>query len=290
MGLALLLSCVLSPSVGQQTESEYIKQIKGFRKEIEEGLKGDEGWLTVAGLCWLKDGDKVTFSKTPDGHVVLPSAATDVVLGTFVRSGKTVTLEVPPDSPTRVNGKVVTSQELAERDDVTFGDVKMIVIQRGERIGIRVYDKKSKARLAFTGQKWFPIDQAYKIKAKYFAYDKPRTMPITNVLGDTAPVPNPGYVEFTFQGKKCHLEAQDTGQALFFNFKDMTTGKATYDAGRFLDALKPVDGFVTLDFNLAVNPPCAFTSFATCPLPPKENTLPVEINAGEKSYHPIPEG
>ncbi len=124
------------------------------------------------------------------------------------------------------------------------------------------------------------------MKARYVTHKAGTTIPITNVLGDTAPAPNPGYVEFRFHGQTCRLEAIDEGDTLFFNFQDGTSGKETYPAGRFLNTPLPKDGFVTLDFNRAVNPPCAYTAFATCPLPPKGNVLKVRMTAGEKTHHP----
>jgi len=117
-------------------------------------------------------------------------------------------------------------------------------------------------------------------------YDPPKSVGITNVIGDTAPVSIVGFVEFTMDGKTCRLDAQGAGAGLFINFRDLTSGDSTYPAGRFLDTGRPVNGEVELDFNRATNPPCAFTAFATCPLPPRQNYLEVGIPAGEKTHHP----
>ncbi len=151
-------------------------------------------------------------------------------------------------------------------------------------MALRVKDPNAAARRNFTGTQWFPVRQAWDIKARWVPYATPRQIPILNVLGMTGPEPSPGYAEFTLSGRKCRLEPITEDDHLFFIFKDLTAGKTTYAAGRFLYAATPVNGTVELDFNEAENPPCAFTPYATCPLPPKQNALPVAIEAGEKSY------
>jgi uncharacterized protein (DUF1684 family) len=151
---------------------------------------------------------------------------------------------------------------------------------------LRLWDPNSKARKVFQGSRWFDPDPRFVVKAKYVLNPIGTTIPITNVLGDVEPTPNPGYVEFNFRGAACKLQAIAQGDGLFFNFKDFTSGKETYPAGRFLDADGPKDGFVTLDFNRATNPPCAFTAFATCPLPPAGNLIKYRMTAGEMTHHP----
>jgi uncharacterized protein (DUF1684 family) len=158
-----------------------------------------------------------------------------------------------------------------------------------DRTGIRMRDPNAVTRRNFTGCKWFPASEKWRIRAKWIAYPTPKKIRITNILGMTDEEPSPGYAEFAVNGQTVRLEpvADDTG-ALSFMFKDATSGKTTYAQGRFLDTDKPKDGYVTLDFNQAYNPPCAFIAFATCPLPPRQNTLTVAIEAGEKNYgkHP----
>ena len=158
------------------------------------------------------------------------------------------------------------------------------MIQRGSRTGIRLKDASSAARRNFAGLHYFPIREAFRIKAKYTPYDQPRKIRIVNVLGDASEDLSPGYVEFDLAGKHCRLEPLLEGNLLFFIFKDKTSGRETYPAGRFLYANLPKAGRVILDFNKAINPPCAFTPFATCPLPPRQNRLGVSIEAGELRY------
>jgi len=163
------------------------------------------------------------------------------------------------------------------------------VIKRMDRTGIRMRDPNAATRRNFTGCKWFPALEKWRIRAKWVAYPTPKKIRITNILGMTDEEPGPGYAEFSVNGRTVRLEPviEDPGE-LSFMFKDATSGKTTYAQGRFLDTGLPKDGYVTLDFNQAYNPPCAFIAFATCPLPPRQNTLTVPIEAGEKKYgqHP----
>jgi hypothetical protein len=174
-------------------------------------------------------------------------------------------------------------------DAVHVGSLLLTVIKRVDRTGIRMRDPNAATRRNFTGCKWFPASEQWRLRAKWVAYPTPKTIRITNILGMTDDEPSPGYAEFAVNGRTVRLEpvTDDTGE-LSFMFKDATSGNTTYAQGRFLDTDKPKDGYVTLDFNQAYNPPCAFIAFATCPLPPRQNTLTVAIEAGEKKYdnHP----
>ncbi len=158
------------------------------------------------------------------------------------------------------------------------------MIQRGQRIGIRLRDTNSKMRREFTGRKWYPLKPEFRLEAKWAPYNPPKPIKVPNILGDTNDDKSPGYAEFKLGGKTYRLEAVGVGPGLFFVFRDGTSGKETYGGGRFLDADKPEAGKVILDFNKATNPPCAFTPYATCPLPPRQNRLPVRIEAGELKY------
>jgi uncharacterized protein (DUF1684 family) len=129
---------------------------------------------------------------------------------------------------------------------------------------------------------WYEPSSKYALRAKFTAYNPPKEIRITNILGDTASVGSPGYVTFKIDGKEYRLDAESVGDGLFFNFKDLTNGKTTYGAGRFLNTDKPKDGMVLLDFNRATSPPCAYTAYATCPLAPRSNYLAVAIPVGEK--------
>lgn len=255
---------------------DYTDSILKSRAEMEAGLRSEEGWLAVAGLVWLKDGQRVAYDQDAGGHPVVPATGTGT--GTIYRKGDALFVEISGNAERELNPD--------SGDSVVIGSGTLFSIRRGDRIGIRVYDSESAARKNFTGQKWFAVDPKLKIVATFVAYPEPKKIKITNVLGDVSDSASPGYVTFNVKGVTCRLEAEDEGTSLFFNFRDKTSGKETYGAGRFLNTAKAVDGKVVLDFNMAVNPPCAFTSFATCPLPPKGNELAVEIRAGELAHHP----
>jgi len=170
------------------------------------------------------------------------------------------------------------------------GDLSMYVIERGGRYAIRLKDKNSKSRREFTGLKWYPIQKSYRVTATFVEYDPPKQVQVPNILGETENLPSPGYASFTLNGKKVRLDPvleEPDAKELFFIFRDLTSGERTYPSGRFMYAEMPKEGKIVLDFNKAYNPPCAFTPYATCPLPPKQNKLPVRIEAGELNYgHP----
>ncbi len=284
---ACLLVCLLT-SVAAQTS--YEKDIQTWRAQQEAQLKSDDGWLTVVGLFWLKEGAN-RFGTDPSNEIVLPEGYAPARAGVFEFHKGKVTLRVSEGVTVKANGRDAPAREMKSDADgnpdiIAIGDATMHIIERNERFGVRVKDKNSRQRREFTGLRWFPVQESYRIIARFVSYDKPKEIPIPNVLGDVVNMPSPGYVVFNLAGRESRLEPVMSGRdQLFFIFSDSTTGKATYPAGRFLYAEMPEDGRVTLDFNKAVNPPCAFTDFATCPLPPPQNRLKVAIEAGELAYH-----
>jgi uncharacterized protein (DUF1684 family) len=268
----LFLASLLAAST---VNTDYRASVEHWRADQEGALKADDGWLTVAGLFWLKEGIN-TCECAPR-------------IGTFdFQAGKTK-FHASPGAKVMVNGKPAFSTELKSDTDgnpdvVTAGTLTIFVIHRGARYGLRVKDKNSRFRKEFTGLRWFPVREEYRVIAKFVPNQTPRTIPIPNILGETDLEPSPGYATFTLGGKECRLDPVLEGNQYFFVFRDLTAGKETYASGRFLDADPPKDGKIVLDFNKAYNPPCAFTPFATCPLPPRQNRLAVRIEAGELNY------
>jgi uncharacterized protein (DUF1684 family) len=191
-------------------------------------------------------------------------------------------------SPGAVTFEPVSDAKVALKPDSTdtvkFGEVAITIIERGGKTGARLRDPHAATRREFTGCRWFPAAEVWDVRARWVAYPEPKKIEILNVLGMTMQEPSPGYAEFSLRGKQMRLEPVVEDGQLFFMFKDQTSGRTTYQAGRFLYADMPKDGTVELDFNKAKNPPCAFTAFATCPLPPKANMLPVLLEAGEMRY------
>jgi uncharacterized protein (DUF1684 family) len=254
----------------------YRAEVAEWRRQRDMELRADGGWLTVTGLFWLHEGAN-PFGSGPSNEIVLPN---DPAL----KSGAAFILE---------HGKVVMRMDGRSRDlradseesadIVTLASLSLSVIQRGDRYGIRLKDRNSRLRREFAGLRYFPLSESYRVSARFVP--DARKIPIPNVLGQTEDTPSPGYVEFELEGRKLRLTpVEESPNELFFIFRDLTSGQETYGSGRFLDTAMPKDGRVELDFNKAYNPPCAFTPYATCPLPPKQNRLPVRIAAGELKY------
>ena len=279
-GLSFLFLQVTTPS--------YKSEIEQWRQGREAGLKADGGWLTVAGLFWLKDGEN-TVRTDKSKTIVLPEGSAPASVGVFMfRDGQTI-FRADSGAKVTVNGVPATSAALkpdtsGAPDMLQVNDLTMFVIKRGQRFGIRLKDKNSAMRKNFTGLKFFPPDERYRVTAKFVLYNPPRMIPIPNILGEMEQEASPGYVEFTLNGRVCRLDPITEDGTLFFIFKDLTSGKETYPPGRFLNTPMPVNSEVTLDFNQAYNPPCGFTPYATCPLPPKQNVLAIRVEAGELRY------
>lgn len=267
----------------------YTDAIEQWRHQREERLKADGGWLTVAGLYWLKEGPNA-FGSSDSNAIVLPAGA-PASAGEFeFHAGKT-RVRLASGVTAMVGGRPVSSAELRADTDkggpdtLVIGRLSMFVIQRGDRFGIRLKDLDSRFRREFTGLHWFPVRESYRILADWTPYSPVKKLSVPNILGQTEESPCPGIARFTLNGKQASLEPVLEGDQLFFIFRDLTTGKETYPAGRFLYSSLAKDGKVELDFNKAYNPPCAFTPFATCPLPPAGNRMPVRVEAGELTYH-----
>ncbi len=265
----------------------YQTSIEQWRQQRETDLKADDGWLTVAGLIWLKEGANIAGSAA-SGDIVLPRGPAKAGVFEF-HDGKTM-FHPAPGAAILVNGKPAqAATELkadteGKPDRVAFDGLTMFVIHRGNRYAIRMKDRASKFRKEFTGLHWFPVAPSYRVVAKFVAYQAPALIAVPNILGETEMEQSPGYVVFTLRGHEYRLDPVAEDNRLFFIFHDETSGKETYPPGRFLYSDLPKDGKVVLDFNQAYNPPCAFTPYATCPLPPKRNRLAVKIEAGERKY------
>jgi uncharacterized protein (DUF1684 family) len=263
--------CLLAALPLRAADATYRAEIERWRAGVERSLKADDGWLTVAGLFWLKEGEN---------RIDLPESSGPAQSIVFEFHGGKTTARMAGGA-----AKEMKPDTSGKPDIVVIGGVSLFVIQRGDRYGVRLRDKNSRFRKDFTGCKWFPVREGARVEARFVPYTPPKMVTIPNVLGQKEQMPSPGRVVFTWQGQEVSLEPVSEGRQLWFIFKDRTSGKETYPAGRFLYAPAPVGGKVVIDFNRATNPPCAFTPYATCPLPPRQNWLPVRIDAGEMTYH-----
>ncbi|MEW5940101.1 MAG: DUF1684 domain-containing protein [Chloroflexota bacterium] len=270
-------------------DQTYENEILQYRAEREARLRTNErSWLALAGLFWLVEGAN-TFGSDPANDIQLTGNGIPARAGVFQYRNDGVTMRVSDDATMTCNGEPVKTKTLRfdieeNPDFLELGSLIMVAIKRGKNCLIRVWDKENPARKEFTALKHYPVNPAYRIAARFIPYDPPRVMKIRDVIGEEYEVEFPGYALFTLGGKECRLEAEKNDGGLFINFYDPTNGNGTYPGGRFLDVDAPNDREVILDFNKSRNPPCAYTDFATCPLPPSQNRLPVRVPAGEMVY------
>lgn len=290
MKRSILLAIMLGFVGSAQAQTDYAKEIEKWRSEREANLKKETGWLTVAGLSWLKEGTN-TVGAGDKFDVRLTDNFKGGKLGQIDFANGKAVLKVENGVDAQNDGKPITapvelvSDEKGKPTEIRTGTQTFFLIKREERYGIRLKDSNSEARRKFTGLHWFPIDEAYKVRARLEPNTEAKELKVPNVLGGFFTMKSPGRLNFNLKGHEYSLQTveEDDG-SLFLIFGDQSNEKETYKSGRFLYADKLVNGETVLDFNKAENPPCAFTPYATCPLPPPGNKLAIEINAGEKRY------
>lgn len=270
---------ILVFSMALLSASSYDDSIRAWQKHREAGLRSPDGWLTLVGLFQLQPGDS-SIGSAKSNDFVLPEGSAPAHVGRLHLANEKITF-------TAADGKTRNLSYDEEKPDVVHaGTVSFYVIKRGERFFVRAKDSASPVLRNFTGTTFFPITPELHFEAKFIPDRK--MISIHNVLEQTDQEESPGIVEFTYRGQQYRLrpiyENEPEGKTLFFLFKDPTNKAETYQAGRMLNTPLPSNGKVDLDFNHSYNPPCTFTVYATCPLPPKENTLPFPVTAGEKRY------
>jgi uncharacterized protein (DUF1684 family) len=285
-GLLLLLAA--GAEAQSFPDAAYRRSFEQWKTELIEDLK--QNWLPLAGLFWLKAGEN-SFGTDPGNAIVLPPGSAPAQAGSFVLEGNghDVIFKLAPGVHAAIAGQPVGTTKLESDASgkatwVELGGLRMKVIVRGTRIGIRVKDLNSPAVRAYPGPEFYPLDLNYRVTATWVPADGKTVVDVPDVLGDLTPTPVAGKVQFTLNGHA--LELTDLGgnptKGLFFVLNDSTSKTATYPGGRFLDTDPVVNGKVVLDFNRAYSPPCSVTPYATCPLAPKENRLTVAIDAGQK--------
>ncbi|HTL67506.1 MAG TPA: glycosyl hydrolase [Lacunisphaera sp.] len=268
-------------------DAAYVKSIEDWRAARVARLTKPDGWLSLVGLHQLAPG--LNTVGTAEDNSIRLAAGPPYLCSLLVDNGR-VLLNPAAAALFEIDGSPAQKAELVYQGDrpttVTFGTASFYVIPRGDRLYLRVKDRASARRANFAGLDYFPIDPTWRIEAQWVPFDPPRQVNIANVLGQSEPAAVPGKAVFTRAGRTFELLAIDegAGEPLFFVITDLTAGEETYEASRFVYADRPKDGKLVLDFNQAYNPPCAFTPFATCPLPPKENRMNIRVTAGEKKY------
>jgi uncharacterized protein len=268
-------------------DAAYQQSFEQWKAELVDDLKQE--WLPLAGLFWLKPGEN-SFGSDAKNAIVFPKGPGHA--GSFVLQGKKVTAQFAPGTNATISGKPATMAELqpdtaGDPTVVELGNLRLHVIVRGERVGIRLKDLDSDAARQYHGPQFFPLDLSYRVTATWLPSDGKQTVDVPNVLGDVSPTPIAGTAVFKINGQELRLTdlGGDAAKGLFFVFSDPTSKTDTYPGGRFLKTDPVANGTVVLDFNRAYNPPCAVTAYATCPLAPKENRLSVAIQAGEEYDH-----
>src|ERR1035437_3488718 len=285
----VLTLIVLAAGASIDAQRTYKAKIEKWRVQHQVELFAPDSWLTLAGLFWLKDGIN-TIGGGANYNVQLTDKFKQGKFGEIVFSKGTATLNVAPGVAAKSGDDPISQIELVSDENgkptkIDIGSETFYLIKREDRYGIRLKDTNYSARTNFKGLHWYRVDPRYQVMARFVAFPQPKDVDIPNVLGGVFKMKSPGILYFTLLGKRYTLQPVTEEDHLFMIFKDPTSRTETYGAGRFLYAAAPKNGKVILDFNKAENPPCAYTTFATCPLPPRQNRLNIEIKAGEKRYH-----
>lgn len=290
----IIVATMLGIATVQAAEIDHYKQaIEQWRAERVARLTAPDGWLSLIGLEWLKPGDN-RIGNAADNDIVFKAGPKHLGVIRLADDGS-MQLTLAADSGALVDGKAVRQAMLVDDahagdgnpTTVSFGTASFHAIDRSGRKGLRVKDTDAPTRQHFAGIDSFPIDPSWRIEATWVPARPDETLEMGTAIGTIDKFPVPGKLEFTRDGKHFELlpVIEEPGDAQYFIvFADRTSGRETYGAARFLYVDPPQDGHVVLDFNKAYNPPCAFTSFATCPLAPPENRLDLRVTAGEKNY------
>jgi hypothetical protein len=287
--LAALAAAALAQTADDRAAFE--KANAEWRQWRLERLTSETGWTTLIGLAWLVPGEN-RLGSAPGSELALPADKAPARVGlVFLEDGK-VTLRPEPGAGLTIGGQPVTapvqlaSDQAEEPTLVDLGSINFYVVVRGGKFGLRIRDREAKLRREFPGLDYFPPDPAYRLTARFTPNPPGTQVLVANVLGMSEPTPSPGKVTVTLGGVDYTLTAlDDTGDGrLFLIVGDKTNGRETYGGGRYLYADPPKDGVTIVDFNRLYNPPCAFTPWSTCTLPPRENKLPLRLEVGEKKF------
>ena len=286
----LICMVTVFSSTAQQSKKEYKKEIERWDVERLESVKSPTGWVNLAGLFWLNKGTNKLGSASAN-ELVFNKEGFPSLLGTFELNGDKVKWTTASGNEVWYKKNQVDEMEVFNVDSMSspslsYSTYRWSIIKREDKIGVRFRDLNNPALAALTHINRFDVNPKWKINA-YLEPSTFSTVAITNVLGQTYQQASPGKIVFEVDGKTYKLDAVEEGAELLqVIFGDETNGIESYPSGRFLYVTRPgPDGKVVIDFNKAFNPPCAFSPFATCPLPPKQNILPIRVEAGEKTIH-----
>ena len=297
--IVIVLTAFSFAASDSPTSPDWQRDLLAWREKRAANLQVPEGWLSLIGLEWLKEGDN-SVGSAADNKIQIAKAPPHLAVVRLEKAGGLRLVAPSGGFPKEmlVDGhpaqeQALLSDDSANRSKLSLGGLTIIVIHRDERYGLRIKDAQAPTRVGFHGLHWYPPNAAYRVHAKWIPYNPPKMIDVPTILGTTGKMPAPGVAEFTIDGQVYRLEPvlEDPSDTdLFFIIRDATSKTTTYGAGRFLYTDLPDHGVsqpgeLWLDFNHLENPPCAFTPYATCPLPPTQNRLTVAIPAGEQRYH-----
>lgn len=292
--LLVLIACVASNPTPDSTPTPYENEISEWHETRNARLNQPDGWLTLTGLFWLEQGEN-SFGAASTNNLTFTGNDVPPMMGYLVLTGDSVSFQSIAGIQVAVNDIVVErvglkSEATGNPDMLSWGSLTWYIIERGDRIGVRLKDSAHPNYVNFKPTELFPINEKWRVPATLVPSDSTTMVEIINVLGDASPNPSPGKLYFEIDGQMHTLSPLgEAGDANYFIiFGDASNGRSTYGAGRFL-VIPAVDknNQTIIDFNKAYNMPCVFSPYATCPLPPEENLLSVSIEAGERSYEPF---
>ncbi len=285
--LLMLSSACDSSAPIIEDETSYIKSIEQWQHDRLDGLKAKDGWLNLAGIYWLKEGEQ-SFGSDPSNDIVFPDKAA-AFIGTITLVDEVAHIKVNEEAELHYKNEQVTELELSYDSSgapsyITHGDLAWYIMKRHTSLAIRLRDYKNPAIEALDHIPSYPIDPDYVVEATLHAFEEPRTITVNTPFQDyTQDYQCPGELEFKLKGEKLKLLPFTSGEGYFIIISDETSAMETYGGGRFMYTFPDSTGRIILDFNKAYNPPCAVTPFAACPMPPRENHQPIKIEAGEKT-------
>ena len=272
------------------TTQTYRQAINEWRKERDVTIRKENGWLSLSGLYWLKLGKNLIGSDSK-AEIQLPDRV-PANIGALEYNGRSVTFRAIPGQKVQVNDKLadfaILQPDISENPSyIRLQDIQLVVIQRGNRMGVRMWDNQREERQSFPARSWYDINEKFRIPATYTAYDRPKMAYFPDLTGEKSEFPVDGYLSFEVEGNHYQLDInKEDDETYFIRFWDPTSKEETYPTGRYLIADIEPDKKIFIDFNKAYNPPCAFTDFATCVFAPEQNHLDFRVTAGETYPRP----
>ena len=289
LSMAILVACERTELGQAPIQEDFQEQVAEWKQERMESISDSTGWLRLAGMFWLEEGEN-SFGSSSEVDIQFPENTISDRAGTFVFENGMVTMRVEEGVEITHEGEPVDEITLYDGDEeseevrVEHGTLVWFVIIRDDITAIRLFNKENEKADAFTGFPAYPVDPEWARTARYIPNPEGTTVPIVNVLGQQIDAVSPGKIEFTIEGERFKFDGIINSTQLFIIFSDGTNQEETYQAGRYVYVDYPEEGseYTVIDFNKAYNPPCAYNVFTTCQLPPQQNRLDIAINAGEK--------